>query len=167
MSLFQNLSPIVSELRVAIRHIIGISLRKASDYLLRDYNTVQPPEPDLKAEPEIEDSVPAPKPRDRSKYKPMENGAVPSALYGALTVMLTRTPHSAMTVSEILEEIEATDSTLRKGFKILVEEKVLESIPGSPLRFAILDLAKAEWYIREFDGNGVPLFLKKRETPSE
>jgi len=162
MRLPRGLYPLLAEIRITIRHIIGVSLRKISDLLLYDLETPSK----VNTQPEVTvDTAPAeagPPPtrvRDRSGYDPMNHGAVPSALYGALTILRRHGHETCLTVNQILEEIEATDSTLRKGLKVM-EEKGVMGHRGAPAEFYILDEEKATAYLQEFEERGVPLFLK-------
>jgi hypothetical protein len=158
----KELSPFLTEIRITIRHIIGFGLRRISDLLLYDYEMPggrvgvesQPPTTTPESDP------PPPKVRDRSGYNPMEHGAVPSALYGALTILLQHGREASLTVNQILEEIEATDSTLRKGLKFMEEQGVIGR-RGSPAEFYITSEAMALVYIQGFKDRSIPLFLKE------
>ncbi len=159
MRLPRELPPVLTEIIATIRHIIGFGLRRISDILLHDYR--MPPESKPVAPTTVaEQKDPPPKKRDRSGYNPMDHGAVPSALYGALTILLRHGREASMTVNQILEEIEATDSTLRKGFKVM-EEKGVIGHRNSPAEFYIANEAMALVYLQEFKDRGVPLFLKE------
>jgi len=109
---------------------------------------------------QVEDQTPSPKVRDRSEYNPMEHGAVRSALYGALTVLRQHGPDTSLTIKQLLEKVETTDSTLRKGFKILKEQGVIGQ-RGSPAEFFILNLEGVIRYLNEFENTGTQLFLKE------
>jgi hypothetical protein len=159
MRLPKELAPLLTEIRITIRHIIGFSLRRISDILLYDYE-MPSREGRVGVEAPVESDPPPKNVRDRSGYNPMDHGAVPSALYGALTVLLKHGHGASMTVNQILEEIEATDSTLRKGLKIMVEKGVLGH-HNSPTEFYIASEAMVLLYIREFEERGIPLFLKE------
>jgi hypothetical protein len=163
MRLPKELAPLLTEIRITIRHIIGFSLRRISDILLYDYEMPSKvsSKPEVEETPApVESDPPPPKVRDRSKYDPMEHGAVPSALYGALTIILRHGREASLTVNQILEEIEATDSTLRKGLKVM-EEKGVMGHKGSPAEFFITNEAMALVYLQEFKDREVPLFLKE------
>ena len=168
MRLPRALYPLLAEIRVTIRHIIGVSLRKISDFLLYDYEvpskvSTQPdttPTPITTCSSVVEADPPPKNVRDRSGYNPMEHGAVPSALYGALTILRQHGQGASMTVNQILEEIEATDSTLRKGLKIMEEKGVLGH-RNSPAEFYIASEAMVLLYIKEFEEKQVSLFLKE------
>jgi hypothetical protein len=160
MNFFKGLIPIVGELRVIIRHIVGMGLRKIADHLLWDYSEAQPAE--TKPTVSTQEADPSPtKVRDRSNYDPMKHGSVPSALYGALKVLLEKPKGYSMTVNQLLEEFEATDSTLRKGLKIMTERGVIGQT-GSPTEFFILYRDGAVTQVKEFEDRGVPLYLKQR-----
>jgi hypothetical protein len=160
MRLPKELAPLLTEIRVTIRHIIGFSLRRISDILLYDYEMPSKTGSKPEATPPSVEADPPPKVRDRSGYNPMEHGAVPSALYGALTVLLQHGREASLTVNQILEEIEATDSTLRKGLKFMEEQGVIGH-RGSPSEFYITSEAMALVYIQGFKDRNIPLFLKE------
>jgi hypothetical protein len=160
MKFLKGIIPIVDELRVIIRHIVGMGLRKIADHLLWDYNDAPPVE--VKPTVSTQESDPPPtKVRDRSNYDPMKHGSVPSALYGALTVLLEKPQGFSMTINQLLEEFEATDSTLRKGLKIMTERGVIGQT-GSPTEFFILYRDGASRQVKEFEERGVALYLKQR-----
>lgn len=157
----RDLLPIIADIRITIRHIIGFSLRRISDLLLYDYEMPSRSGTTPEAPTAVEDNPPpAKKVRDRSGYNPMDHGAVPSALYGALTILLRHGQGTSMTVNQILEEIEATDSTLRKGLRIMEERGVIGH-RGSPAEFYIASEAMVLVHIKEFEERKVPLFLKE------
>ena len=164
MRLPRELSPIVREISATIRHIIGFSLRRISDLLLYDYEmpsrSRDQPVAEAPPTPAEQDPTP-PKVRDRSGYDPMNHGAVPSALYGALTILRRHGRGTSLTVNQILDEVEATDSTLRKGLKVM-EERGVVSHRGSPSEFFIISEEKALVYLQEFEDRKVSLFLKER-----
>lgn len=160
MRLPKELAPLLTEIRVTIRHIIGFSLRRISDLLLYDYEMPSSSKPETTSTTPIEADPPPQKVRDRSGYNPMDHGAVPSALYGALTILLRHGREASLTVSQILEEIEATDSTLRKGLKIMEERGVIGH-RGSPTEFYIANEAMALVHLQEFRDRSIPLFLKE------
>lgn len=147
------------KLFTTIRHIIGHSLRRISDLLLYDCNTQSSETEDQSEESHVEDES-QPKVRDRSSYNPMDHGSVPSALYGALTVLLQHGQGASLTVNQILEEVEATDSTLRKGLKIMEERGVIGH-RGSPTELYIVNEEMALSHLQEFNDRGIPLFLKE------
>lgn len=132
MGLLSDLSFIVAEIRVVIRHAIGNCCRIIGDYLLRDLNPQADPQPDPPRDtPEQE---PENKPPDLSKYAHKGHSAFQVAARGILHLLLTApVVDIRMTVRSIEESLagtsyKSTQSTIRAACKTMVEDGILNTL---------------------------------------